>query len=47
MTFLTPPPAPPPPHLPEKLGGNGFKWGRGVWGGPDHKLIEGCVYWTK
>ena len=39
-TFLTPPP---PPHPPLK---SGFQVG-GVWGGPDQKLIGGCVYWTK
>ena len=37
--FLTPP-------LPQNLKKVGFKWG-GVWGGPDQKLIEGCVYWAK
>ena len=44
-TFLTPPPTPPPthPHPPLK---SGFQVG-GVWGGPDQKLIGGCVYWTK
>ena len=41
-TFLTPPP-PPPPSKPPK---SGFQVG-GVWGGPDQKLIGGCVYWTK
>ena len=39
-TFLTPPP---PPLKGSK------KWvsSGGVWGGPDQKLIGGCVYWTK
>ena len=41
-TFLTPP-TPPPPHPPLK---SGFQVG-GVWGGPDQKLIGGCVYWIK
>ena len=46
-TFLTPPPPPPHPHPPptppQK---SGFQVG-GVWGGPDQKLIGGCIYWTK
>ena len=46
MTFLTPPPpnhTPPPPSKAQK---SGFQVG-GVRGGPDQKLIGGCVYWTK
>ena len=35
-------PTPTPTPLPQKLG---FKWG--VWGGPDPKLVGGCVYWIK
>ena len=38
--FLTPPP------LPQNLNKVIFKVG-GVWGGPDQKLMGGCVYWTK
>ena len=41
--FLTPPHPHPPPSKPQK---SGFQVG-GVWGGPDQKLIGGCVYWTK
>ena len=38
---------PPPPHPPLMTAQNrGFQVG-GVWGGPDQKLIGGCVYWTK
>ena len=44
--IFDPPPTPPPPPLPQNLKKVGFKWG-GVWGGPDQKLIGGCVYWTK
>ena len=33
---------PHPPHLTENLKKVGFKWG-----GPDQKLIGGCVCWTK
>ena len=45
-SFTSPPT---PPHLPQKLKKLGFKWGGGggVWGGPDQKLIGGCVYWPK
>ena len=32
-----------PPPLPQNLKKVGFKWG----GGPDQKLIGGCVYSTK
>ena len=38
--FLTPP-TPPTPRLPQNLKKVGFKWGGGVWGGPDQKLIGG------
>ena len=39
-TFL-----PPPPHLPQTLKKVGFKWGGGLGGGgPNQKLIGGCVY---
>ena len=41
--FLTPPT---PPHLPEKLKKVSFNR-RGSGGGPDKKVIEVCVYWTK
>ena len=37
------PPPHPPPSKPQK---SGLQVG-GVWGGPDQKLIGGCVYWTK
>ena len=48
LTFLTPPPTPPtpPPPPPPPPLKSGFQVG-GVWGGPDQKLIGGCVYWTK
>ena len=36
--FLTPP---------SKAQKSGFQGGGGFWGGPDLKLIGGCVYWTK
>ena len=49
--FLPPLHPPPPslktpPPLPQNLKKVGFKWG-GVWGGPDQKLIGGCIYWAK
>ena len=51
-TFLTPHPPPHPhththpPASPSKPQKSGLQVG-GVWGGPDQKLIGGCVYWTK
>ena len=41
----TPPPPPAPPHpLPQNLEKRVLKWGGGVWGVRDQKLIGVCLF---